>query len=236
MAPRPLSRLVYVDDSGDPRTGLVVYGWVEFAPDAWHEVLGAWLDHRRYLWTHYGVPVQEELHMTSYALGRGRISKRFPERLRSSSGAEMWKDLGGEVALKCLETMSSIGGLKVGAVFRQATHATFAQARADLYARLVDRFDVELNATGSLGMVFMDGDGSDTTYRDVHRRLSRGTRSVIEDPIYTDSRTSQLMQMADHVAWCANASIAQVPKHSFAHEWYRDYLSPRDPERAPRPL
>ncbi|MBD9698531.1 hypothetical protein IGS67_03350 [Flavimobilis sp. GY10621] len=68
------------------------------------------------------------------------------------------------------------------------------------------------------------------------RRLSRGTRSVIEDPIYTDSRTPQLMQMADHVAWCANASIAQVPKRSFAHDWYREYLSPRDPERAPRQL
>lgn len=236
MTFRPLSRLIYVDDSGDSRTGLVVYGWVELAPEAWREILGAWLEHRKRLWRYYGVPVHTELHMTSYALGRGRISKKVPSHLKDAQGTEQWKDLGREVARMSLETMSSMVGLRVGAVYRQASQATFARAKAELYAALVSKFDTDLASERSLGMVFMDGDGSDPSYRAVHRRLSRGTRSIIEDPIYTDSKTSQLMQMADHVAWCANASIAQVPKHAFAHTWYQDHLGLRDPARIPQPL
>lgn len=30
---RHLERMIYVDDSGHPRSGMVVYGWVEFSPD-----------------------------------------------------------------------------------------------------------------------------------------------------------------------------------------------------------
>lgn len=93
-----------------------------------------------------------------------------------------------------------------------------------------------MEQNSSLAMVFMDGDGSDTSYRDAHRALPRRTRHVIEDPIYTDSRTSQLMQMADHVAWCADAAITRAPRHEFAHEWYRDYLAARDPHREPTPV
>lgn len=234
MARKSLDRLVYVDDSGHPESGLVVYGWIECAPHDWHDVLGQWLDHRRRLWRHYGVPVHHELHMTKYALGRGRISTTVPPAFVDEKGQSLWKELGGAVARESLETMSSTQGLTVGAVYRQATRSTWAENRTDVYRVLVDRLDRTLDAAGSLAMVFMDGDGSDKSYRQVHRGLKRGLRSVIEDPIYTDSRTSQLMQMADHVAWCANASIAKIPKHEFAHGWYEQHLSPRDPLRAPR--
>lgn len=225
-----------MDDSGHSASGLVVYGWIEFRPDHWHDVLGQWLSHRKRLWRQYAVPVSEELHMTAYALGRGRISQQLPAQFVRDDGTELWKDLGGEVARAGLRTLASIEGLRVGAVYRQATRATWSEARADVYRALLSRFESEMDSTSSLAMVFMDGDGSDASYREAHRALPRATRRVIEDPIYTDSRTSQLMQMADHVAWCANAAIARIPKHVFAHEWYEDYLSPRDPHRRPRPL
>lgn len=234
MPTKTLDRLVYMDDSGDSASGLVVYGWIEFAPHDWPEVLGAWLEHRRRLWRNYGVPVQKELHMTEYVQGRGRISKKVPDRFMADTGYPLWKNLGRAVALESLETLSSICGLKVGAVYRQATRATGAQARGEVYSTIISKLDAELSETNSLGMVFMDGDGSDTAYRDVHRTLLRGARSVIEDPIYTDSKASQFMQMADHVAWCATASILKIGKQAFAHDWYADYLSPRDPARGPQ--
>lgn len=236
MAPRSLNRLIYVDDSGHPASGLVVYGWIEFKPDRWHDVLGQWLAHRKLLWRQYAVGVPEELHMTQYALGRGRISRNIPSRFVRPDGVELWKDFGGEVARTSLETLKSIEGLRVGAVYRHATQETWATARADVYCQLIAKFEAEMLDTDSLAMLFMDGDGSDTSYREAHRALPRSTRRVIEDPIYMDSKTSQLMQMADHVAWCANASIAQIPKHAFAHDWYEKYLSPRDPGRRPMPL
>lgn len=132
--------------------------------------------------------------------------------------------------------MRSIEGLRVGAVYRQATQSTFAAEKAATYERLISRFEMEMKTSQNLAIVFMDGDGSDTSFRDVHRRLARRDRNVIEDPIYTDSKTSQLMQMADHVAWCANASIARVPKHEFSHDWYSGYLSERDLERLPKEI
>lgn len=236
MPQRTLDRLIYIDDSGHTASGFVVYGWIEFSPNHWHDVLGQWLEHRKRLWRQYAVPVPEELHMTDYALGRGRISQSVPPEFVREDGVELWKDFGGEVARASLETMGSIEGLRVGAVYHQATRETGAAARADVYGRLLSRFETEMEGTTSLAMVFMDGDGSETSYRDAHRSLPRARRHVIEDPIYTDSKASQLMQMADHVAWCANAAVAQIPKHAFAHDWYDTYLSPRDVHRAPTPM
>ncbi|MFQ6486135.1 DUF3800 domain-containing protein [Brachybacterium epidermidis] len=230
-----LDRLIYIDDSGHSASGLVVYGWVEFRPDQWHDVLGEWLAHRKRLWRLFRVPVPEELHMTEYALGRGRISESLPPEF-VEDGRSLWKDFGRKVAIESLETLSSTAGLRVGSVYRQATRETWATARSDVYNRLIERFEDEMRESASLAMIFMDGDGSDTSYRDAHRKLPRRTRRVIEDPIYTDSKSSQIMQMADHVAWCANAAIAQVPTHEFSHDWYERYLATRDPHRRPLEL
>src|SRR5699024_8887060 len=98
------------------------------------------------------------------------------------------------------------------------------------------KLEDEMTGGPSLAMLFMDGDGSETSYREAHRALPRATRRVIEDPIYTDSKSSQLMQMADHVAWCANAAVAKLPKHAFAHGWYDQYLSVRALTGAPWPF
>lgn len=230
-----LDRLIYIDDSGDPKTGTAVYGWIEFSPDYWSDVLGQWIKHRKRLWGQYSIPVTKELHMTEYVLGRGRIAQgRLPEEFTDDNGETLWKNLGGKVANECLETIKCIEGLRVGAVYRQASDSSLLnEARSSLYKCLLERFEDELAQTESLAMVFMDGNGTDLVYRNAHRRLPRSSRRIIEDPIYTDSRHSQLTQMADHVAWCANAAIAQVPKHAFAHGWYEQYLSVRDLNRCP---
>ena len=222
-----LNRLFYVDDSGHPQSGLVVYGWISFEPSKWSGVLGSWIANRKRLVKGFGIPVAKELHMTDYVLGRGRIAQRPPEEL-VINGNILWRELGPQVAIECLETMSSIEGLQVGAVYRQRDPKRIQQTRRDLYGELLQIFEEQLQNEDSLGMVFMDGDGSDSVYRDSHRALPRAKRRIIEDPVYTDSRTSQLIQMADHVAWCANSSIARIPKHEFAHDWYEKYLAQRD--------
>jgi hypothetical protein len=48
--PEVLDRLIYIDDSGHPASGLVVYGWIEFSPDRWASVLKTWLETRKRLW------------------------------------------------------------------------------------------------------------------------------------------------------------------------------------------
>jgi hypothetical protein len=230
-----LERLIYVDDSGHPQTGLVVYGWVEFAPDRWTSVLRAWLDMRKRLWREAGIPVTQELHTTDYVNGRGRISSRFPDRHRHD-GVEYWKDFGREIATECLDTLRSAEGLTVGAVFRQGDPKVLARTRHDTYAALIDRFENELRDANAVGMVFMDGDGSDSTYRTAHRALKLDQRRVIEDAIHLDSKHSQLEQMADLVAWSAYASLDRHAGNEFAWDWYARSLAERDPHRAPNEI
>ena len=82
----------------------------------------------------------------------------------------------------------------------------------------------------------MDGDGSDTSYRKTHRSLKLSQRRLIEDALHIDSRSSQLVQMADLVAWSANSAIDQHASNEFAWNWYGEYLSERDPSREPREI
>ena len=80
-------------------------------------------------------------------------------------------------------------------------------------------------------MLFMDGDGTDSTYRTAHRGLRLDDRRVIEDAVHMSSKDSQLVQMADHVAWCANAAVDAHPRVDLAANWYRTYHAGRDPRR-----
>ncbi|WP_345439148.1 DUF3800 domain-containing protein [Microbacterium gilvum] len=233
--PAELNRLIYVDDSGHPQSGLVVYGWVEFAPHRWAGVLREWLEMRKRLWREAGVPVTQELHTTDYVNGRGRISRRVPDR-HVHDGVDFWKDFGREIAVECLETLRCAEGLRVGAVYRRRGPQDLARTKQQTYADLVARFEQELAETDSLAMIFMDGDGSDTSYRSTHRSLKLHQRRVIEDALHLDSKHSQLEQMADLVAWSANASLDRHPSNEFAWEWYSSYLAERDPQREPRPI
>jgi hypothetical protein len=230
-----LDRLIYVDDSGRPQSGLVVYGWVEFAPDRWAGVLRDWLDLRKRLWRESGIPVTQELHTVDYVNGRGRISRKFPDRHRHN-GVDFWKDFGREVAEECLETLRSAQGLRVGAVYRRGRPQDFAETRQRTYQALVSRVEQELEQSNSLAMIFMDGDGSDPTYRSTHRSLKLDKRRVIEDAIHLDSQQSQLEQMADLVAWSANAYLDQHDSNQFAQQWYETYLAERDPARRPQQI
>lgn len=232
-----LDRMLYIDDSGNPQSGLVVYGWIECRPDRWAGVLQAWLETRKRLWRDFGIPVATELHTTKYVRGgldgRDRIAEKVPDKFMHE-GTVYWKDLGRAIAVELLETLRCAEGLRVGAVFRRGDSVDLAKTRSETYARLLDRFERELAEQGSLGMVFMDGDGSDHSYKTAHRGLRLQQRRVIEDPIYMDSRGSQPIQMADLVAWTAYTCINRHKGNEFAWDWYSTYLAERDPFREPQ--
>ena len=140
------------------------------------------------------------------------------------------------MAHDCLEALRCTEGLIVGSVYRRGKPKELASTKRALYADLVARFERELTESDSLGLIFMDGDGSDSSYRTTHRGLALGNRRVIEDAIHIDSSSSQLVQMADHVAWSASATLDQHKKNEFAAQWYNDYLAERDPQREPQEL
>jgi hypothetical protein len=228
--PDNLDRLIYADDSGDPRFGWVIYGWVECSPAGWRLALREWLELRKRLWVSHSVPPAQELHATDYVNGRGRIS--------TDESVVLWKDLGREVAVECLALLRDCEHIRVGAVYRKTEKigSEYHEERADLYLRLVQQWDAEQAASDSFAMVSMDGNGTDASYFDAHRALALDTRHIIEDPMFHDSKRSQWTQMADLVAFVAYAHLDQHAKNEFAWTWYETFLSNSDPSVIPQPL
>jgi hypothetical protein len=201
----------------------------------WRSVLRCWLDTRKRLWREFGIPITEKLHTTAYVNGRGRISKSISGR-HVHDGHEYWKDFGREVAHERLEALRCAEGLSLGAICRRRKPGNLAQIKRELYAELATRVEHELLEFDSLAMIFMDGDGADGSCRTARRGLALAERRVIEDAIHIESAGSQLIQMADLVAWCANTTIDRHEKNVFAAEWSNDHLSERDPNREPKEI
>ncbi|WP_421083467.1 DUF3800 domain-containing protein [Rothia nasimurium] len=225
------TKMIYIDDSGRPQSGLVVYGWIEFPQHEWRAVMRAWLDFRKRLWRQYKIPVDKELHTTEFANGRGDLSKKFPDEFRGPDGTPYKKDFGKFIAQECLQQISSIRGIRVGACYQQGNPEDFAQTRTELYRLLVADIDSQLKIGNSLGQIYLDGE--DDMYRHIHRELKLQERNIIEDPVMLSSKDSQLIQMADLVAWSAYSAINRHKSQEFAWNWYQDYLAVRDPRRSP---
>ena len=193
-----LSRLVYMDDSGTEKgRGFVIYGWVEVHPVQWAEALRHWLEVRKALWREYSVPVTQELHGTKYVNGRARISTAPPDRYVTDDGTVLWKDLGRDVATRCLEALRDCEPIRVGAVYREVPGdpKAYGQGKFDLYGDFIHELDEGLIAEDTYAMITMDG--TDKHYREAHRQLKLARRHIIEDPSMHDSKISQWTQMAD---------------------------------------
>lgn len=206
------TRVIYIDDSGAETTGYNVFGWVELAVESWNAVLRAWLDWRRELYRSIGIPTDYELHATKFVGGRGRPTGTPWDTIKSQRA---------HVVVDALRTLVDIPGLSAGAAFRHTERGTkHHQSKADAYVRLVHHLDARLTAAGDFGLVVMDGDGTDPSYRAAHRELKLDTRSLIEDPFFQHSHHSQWVQMADLLAYSAYMRVARISAKAHTWQWY----------------
>ncbi len=192
--------MFYADDSGNLEEGWIVYGWVELAVEHWDAVLTHWLTFRKRLVADYGIPTAEELHLTALVNGRGHVSTAPPSRF-VRQGETLWKPLGREVAVRCLEAVRECPHIEIGVCFRRSSlrNKNINRDREAVYSSLVALWDSQLHRSREYGIVGMDGDGSDPIYYNAHRALSLSTRRIIEDPMFHSSRRSQWTQIADIV-------------------------------------
>ncbi|WP_293046684.1 DUF3800 domain-containing protein [Mycobacterium sp.] len=216
-----LNRLIYMDDSGSPNHGWVVYGWIECTPEGWRPALRAWLDLRKQLYQDHCVPPSTELHCTKYINGRQHISTTAPPN-------NEWKTLGRTIAEKCLNVIKHCPDLRVGAVYSQTAkrRKDFFAHKAGCYAETVAMIDQQLIANDEYGLINMDGTRTDQSYYAAHRDLKLSTRRVIEDPLFHDSHRSQLVQMADLVAYATYMHLARHSGNKYGWDWYDAYLRP----------
>lgn len=223
--PHPASsvRLFYSDDSGTVDTGFIVYSWIELPVHQWKSGLRSWLDLRNRLYREYQIPADKELHTTKFVNGRENISTN-----KSVNGSKAKRR---QVMQLALETIGSTEGITVGTIYRQTTAqgSAYHRERGELYGRLIDHLDARLASAGELGMMFMDGNGSDPSYQKAHRELKLADRSIIEDPMFQGSHNSQWVQMADIVAWTTYQHLLRHPGKEFTWSWYDDHLKASDP-------
>lgn len=207
-------RLFYVDDSGAEVTGFATFSWIEFLVDEWKPGLRQVLNWRKELMTSYQIPTLYELHATKFANGRGNPSLD-EEWNRKKSNRSIVMD-------ECVEFLADRPWVGMGTVYSQTTlrRVPFAKERARVYQELVKLIDARLFAAGEIGILIMDGDGTDDSYISAHRSLTLQTRSLIEDPIFQHSHRSQWVQLADITAYSAYQHLLQHDSKRFAWPWY----------------
>lgn len=232
-APHPSTdgfRLFYMDDSGSPNDGHIVYAWIEVTPGCWAPGLRHWLDLRHRLYASYQVPADAELHATQLIGGRGTPATGGD--FNSSKARRR------QLVEEALTAIGENAHIKIGLVHRhtQARGRDYAQEREEVYGALVDHLDRRLQAVDEYGAIVMDGDGSDPSYLSRHRTLPLASRRLIEDPFFQNSHVSQWVQMADLVAWTGYQSINHHDGKTFAWDWYSDYLSRSDVNGGPLTL
>ncbi|GAB2619232.1 DUF3800 domain-containing protein [Pseudactinotalea suaedae] len=220
-------RLFYVDDSGSPNDGYIVYSWIEVTPGCWQAGLRQWLDLRKRLYANYSVPPSTELHATR--LIGGRDAPAIAGNLNNS------KALRRSLVQDALGAIGQNDQIALGTVCRHTSSRgrDYYDERGTVYGELTDHLNGRLTAADEYGVIFMDGDGSDQSYFQRHRDLPLATRRILEDPLFQLSHVSQWVQMADLVAWTTYQALNRHPGKPFAWTWYDDYLRQSDINGAP---
>jgi hypothetical protein len=222
-------QMFYVDDSGVEDTGWITYSWIQTTPPGWNAMLRRWLDLRKELYRQFSIPPSTEIHATRFLGSRGRPSTdpAFNHMKQRVLAAELM-----------LTTIAGMPDVGIGTAYRHTTARgpAYHVEKGELYRSLVEHLDQQLAATGSQGLIFMDGDGTDPIYRRAHRALKLDTRSVVEDPIFQGSHLSQPVQAADLIAWTTYQHLLRHPGKQLFWTWYRDYLQHLDVNGAPIPL
>jgi hypothetical protein len=223
-------RLFYIDDSGSPNDGYIVYSWIEVTPGCWALGLRHWLDLRKQLYAAYQIPPAAEIHTTKLIGGR-----KMPSTAGSFNASKGQRRA---LVREALESIGQNANVRLGSVYRVTASrgSSYNAERADLYDQLVKHLDGRLTAADEYATIFMDGDGSDPTYFRAHRALKLSTRRIVEDPLFQHSHVSQWVQMADLVAWTTYQAVQQHPGKRFAWSWYDDYLRGSDVNGQPMEL
>ncbi|WP_338695861.1 DUF3800 domain-containing protein [Streptomyces sp. Q6] len=207
-------RLYFVDDGGDARTTAV---FASLGIDLPHidTAMRHWLDFRAELAAdaRLEIPANSSLHSVKLAGTRGR----HIHRSRSTDRATHQRH-SQEVILRGLRATATMAGARVRAVYRETDN--YGRDRPALYAALLSRLNAELAASGTHGVVILDGDGTEGSLRRAHRALPDAGRHIIGDPVFRPARNLDLLQAADMLAYSAYQSIAKQPSRAFMWHWF----------------
>jgi hypothetical protein len=225
--PRPgRTYVVYVDDSGSEHVGLLWSG-LALPFDLWAEYLRRWLAFRRWLYQEHAIPARFELHAQVWlSADPGRNTPEEQLALVGSGAlpAILQRDRSQRRArFEAFEKgLKTIGTFTDALIFSTFESRTDGAAKAALYDDLLVFIDEYLRAEGAYATLIVDGTQDGGGHRLAsHRALSITTRRIVEDAGMRSSADSQLLQMADWIAYAAFQSIQD--KESFDVRFRRQY-------------
>ncbi|WP_168200976.1 DUF3800 domain-containing protein [Allokutzneria sp. NRRL B-24872] len=210
-------RLVHVDDSGTVDRqlapgGLMLFSFLAICPTTWYHVRWPWLAFRRTLDATIGLPSGYELHGVKFLGGRGRPRGRNNPDIPRDERLRLFK--------LALDTIAALPGLELTSLAVRTTDRELAYDRC-LRHRLLS------TGPSTPHVIVVDGDGTDPTYRRVHRSIQEGRDglpALIEDPMFQPSAAHQMIQMADLVAYAAFQQLVANPRYPERHTLYSDHL------------
>jgi hypothetical protein len=206
--------VAYIDDSGDAFTA--VYTALLIPVEQWSQTLAEWLELRKKFYEGYLIPANFELHATDLLAGKGKPAPSLDWGVNSDMGKRK------KVLNLSVAAIGRLQHLKI--ISKVMPHRT----PDDCYRALLAEIDSSLEAEGSWAIMIVDGEGRDGTHKRAHRDLAIGSRRIIEDPWFVDSKMSQFVQMAD----IASFSIFQAhninPTRQFMWHWMPSFLHDRE--------
>jgi uncharacterized protein DUF3800 len=213
----PTDWMIYVDDSGEPKSARAVYGAVLVRMSDLETALAQWIDLRQRLDDDptVSIPISYELHAHKFIPGRGNPS-RLPHWNRHKINRR-------RLAQAVLDHITALPGVNVFSVHSEGrSRRDFPEARARAYDGMLRLIDRRLTAEGTRGHVVIDGDGTDPLYAERHRTLS--PRSLPDLPEFAPAHTDHWLQMADFVAYSAHQAVQRRPEVEFMWGWYARHL------------
>jgi hypothetical protein len=207
---------MYTDESGSEE--FTLHSSVLVPVARWTSVLQKWLKYRSYLARKYSVPKSYHLHMHDWM---GARDTPVPDDTRHAINTS--KKLRHELACKALKTIASCDVL----VFTTTLKTPVARKAYVHHVTELDRF---LGEQDSWGVVVLDGPFANAREKLApHREMDLASRRITEDPWVQPASGSQLVQMADIVAYAAFQAAQRNESKEFMWDWYPRLLHTLEP-------
>lgn len=196
---------------------MAVYTALLIPVNAWAKTLRTWLTYRATMYRMYKMPADFELHAAEFVrAGKGRPAPT----LKYGINSEM--RLRKKAYINALQTIRTMESLRI--VSKVAAGST----PEECYSLLIDLLEELMVAESSEAILIVDGDGTQHYQKARHRALKLDQRRVVEDPWFQVSHGSQLVQMADLVAYACFQAHSRRDNRSWMWGWHAEHVHARE--------
>jgi hypothetical protein len=209
------SRTLYVDDSGDSRN-LMIFSCLDLDDCFLLEAHTHWVRFREEIAREGVLAAHVPLHAVNLIGGRGRHVHSYDEHGLSR---ERHRQYMRNVVWRGLQAIADMPSIRVRVAYRRIFLSK--TDRPELYLAMLTEMNRDLADSDEIAKVIIDGDGTNPSFREAHRRLPAVNRRIDGNPIFLPSARCDLLQAADLVAYAAYQSLAANPNRSFMWDWFK---------------